>query len=205
MNVHSAVATVSRRGLSRVVAQPFRAARRAALRPCATKGRELEQPRRHENPAALAEKQAARRHDAGAAELDGADLVAVAIEDVGVRHRERDPQLAVAIDRGGADSPASPAAARLRWSAVAARWSACPQSTRRSRAPRCGVRTAVDLRRRTSGTPARRSRIRTGSRRSGRRAGCRCSAPDAARRPPRARSAAAARSCGARRRSIRIR
>ena len=51
----------------------------------------------------LAEEQAVRREDAGAAELDRADLVAVAIVDVGVRHDERDPEVAGAIDRGRAD------------------------------------------------------------------------------------------------------
>ena len=52
--------------------------------------------------------------DAGAAELHGADLVAVAIEHVGERHDERDPQTAVGDRPPRCGSSASPAAARRR-------------------------------------------------------------------------------------------
>jgi hypothetical protein len=51
----------------------------------------------------LAEKQAVRRDDAGAAELDGANLVAIGVVDVRIGHHERDPEMSGAVDRRGAD------------------------------------------------------------------------------------------------------
>src|SRR4029079_16260394 len=50
-----------------------------------------------------AEEQTGWREDPGGAELHGAASVAVAIEDVGVRDDEGDPQVAPPIVRGGAN------------------------------------------------------------------------------------------------------
>ena len=120
--------------------------------------------------------------DAGAAELDRADLVAVGIVDVGVRHDERDPEAAGAVDRRGADGRSSPAASRLRSSCrfghVVGRPATTGSISRPCDAP---LEDAACRRGRTCGTPARRSETRRRSRRSDRRAECRCSARDAPR------------------------
>ena len=76
---------------------------RSAIRPDGTPAIELVQPGRHEQAAVGAEEQAVRRHDARGAELDGANLVAVAIVHVRVGHDERNPEAAGAVDRRGAD------------------------------------------------------------------------------------------------------
>ena len=64
---------------------------------------ELVESRRHQQLAPGAEEERGGRQCAGAAELDRADLVAVAVVDVGIRDRERHPEVAVAIDGGRAD------------------------------------------------------------------------------------------------------
>src|SRR5687768_17715825 len=57
----------------------------------------------HQQTAARCEGQAGGADDAGGLKLNGAGFVTLRVVDVGVRHAEGDPQVALRIDTGGAD------------------------------------------------------------------------------------------------------
>src|SRR5688572_7255779 len=58
---------------------------------------------RYQQPAAAAEEQTGRADGTRTGELHGSNLVTVAVEDVGERHRQRHPELSRWTDAGGAD------------------------------------------------------------------------------------------------------